>query len=237
MKEISSIYSKPPGQRYVIGDIHGCLNTFKSLIHEKINLTKNDWLFLVGDYIDRGPDSKGVIDYILSLKKNNYQVFPILGNHEKVILEYSTDFTYLQWHLKKHNALDMIDKKKGKLKSVYEIFLNSLPYCYDLGDFYIVHAGIDFSKSNPLKDYDSMLWLRNTQPDLSFLQGRKIIHGHQPTYLKQIKEKLLNRASVLPIDNGAVYRKPHKLYDYLQLGNLCGLNIDTFELFIQENID
>ncbi|MFT6129303.1 MAG: serine/threonine protein phosphatase 1 [Neolewinella sp.] len=49
--------------RYTISDIHGCLKTFRALLDE-LKLDRNDELFLLGDYIDRGPDSQGVIDLI-----------------------------------------------------------------------------------------------------------------------------------------------------------------------------
>ena len=49
--------------KYAISDIHGCLKTFKALL-TKLDFSKQDELYLLGDYIDRGPDSKGVIDYI-----------------------------------------------------------------------------------------------------------------------------------------------------------------------------
>jgi len=50
-------------KKFAISDIHGCAKTFKALL-KKINFSKEDELYLLGDYIDRGPDSKGVIDYI-----------------------------------------------------------------------------------------------------------------------------------------------------------------------------
>ncbi len=55
----SSFSMSPTGQRWVISDIHGYAQTFQTLVREKIKLTRNDQLFLLGDYIDRGPDSVG----------------------------------------------------------------------------------------------------------------------------------------------------------------------------------
>ena len=54
-------------RKIVISDIHGCLNSFKALLY-KIVYSKRDELYLLGDFIDRGPDSKGVIDYIWKLQ-------------------------------------------------------------------------------------------------------------------------------------------------------------------------
>ena len=51
----------------VIGDIHGCLKTFHKLIFDLLKIKKSDFVYLLGDYIDRGPNSKGVVDTILDL--------------------------------------------------------------------------------------------------------------------------------------------------------------------------
>ena len=59
---------------FAIGDLHGCSRTFRKLILENINLQKEDELYCLGDYVDRGPDSKGVIDFILELKEKGYKV-------------------------------------------------------------------------------------------------------------------------------------------------------------------
>lgn len=72
---------------FAIGDIHGCFQPFKHLVETKINLKPTDKLFLIGDYIDRGPDSKEVIDYIIHLQKNGFDIVPLLGNHEALCLE------------------------------------------------------------------------------------------------------------------------------------------------------
>ena len=55
-------------RRWVIPDIHGCINTLKQLIETGIMPTKEDELYFLGDYIDRGPDGRGVIDYIMSMQ-------------------------------------------------------------------------------------------------------------------------------------------------------------------------
>ena len=54
---------------WIIPDIHGCVLTLKTLIENQIEPDKNDQLIFIGDYIDRGPDSKGVIDYIMNLEE------------------------------------------------------------------------------------------------------------------------------------------------------------------------
>jgi serine/threonine protein phosphatase 1 len=68
-----------------IGDIHGCSTAMRALIHE-VEPGPNDVLITLGDYVDRGPDSKGVLDMLLELEKTT-QLKPILGNHEILFLD------------------------------------------------------------------------------------------------------------------------------------------------------
>ena len=76
---------------FCIGDIHGCSNTLDDLLVNIIKLKKTDHLVFVGDYIDRGPDSKGVIDIILNLEKKEYKTTCLLGNHEELFMESDLD--------------------------------------------------------------------------------------------------------------------------------------------------
>jgi len=59
---------KKLARHFAISDIHGCVKTFKKLVIDIINLSKEDKLYLLGDYINKGPDSKGVIDFIFTLQ-------------------------------------------------------------------------------------------------------------------------------------------------------------------------
>ena len=69
---------------YAIGDIHGCFNSMKELIENKIQLRKEDKLIFLGDYIDRGPDSKKVLDYIIELQNNSGKRKIILKKHRSL---------------------------------------------------------------------------------------------------------------------------------------------------------
>ncbi len=76
---------------FAIGDIHGCRKTFEKLLKDKIQLTKEDEIYCIGDYIDRGDDSKGVIDLIINLRTDGYKIKILRGNHEQMMLEAATD--------------------------------------------------------------------------------------------------------------------------------------------------
>ena len=75
--------------RYVIGDIHGCADETQRLI-DTLPLARGDRLVFLGDYIDRGPDSRGVVSYLLSLQQHHEEIdFVFLkGNHEDMLLSY-----------------------------------------------------------------------------------------------------------------------------------------------------
>ena len=72
---------------FAIGDVHGCNATLHKLVTEKIQPGKSDHLCFIGDYIDRGPDSKGVVDYILQLEGEGFNIHTLRGNHEQIMLD------------------------------------------------------------------------------------------------------------------------------------------------------
>ena len=71
--------------KYVISDIHGCIRTFEALL-KMLHFSISDELYLLGDYIDRGPDSKSVLDLILSMRNKGYKIAALRGNHEELLL-------------------------------------------------------------------------------------------------------------------------------------------------------
>lgn len=226
------------GTRWAIPDIHGCAKTFKVLV-DSLNLTKEDQLFLLGDYINRGPDNKGVIDFILELKAGNKQVYAIRGNHDEWFLEAWNDFQGLK-HLKNEpfvnwvRAEDLVNHKGG-LDKVYEDFFESLLYYIQLPDFYLVHAGFEFEDADPFENYEEMIMIRDFEPDLELLEGRKIIHGHSIHHLDDIQSIIDKEGVVIPLDNGC-----YEGLNYYQMhgyGNLLAFNLDIFELRIEPCLD
>lgn len=215
------------GNRYVISDIHGCVKTFKSLV-ERIRLSEDDQLFLLGDYIDRGSDSKGVIDFIFKLQEKKFQVFPIKGNHEEDFLRFylSNDISHITYQYFNNLLSENI-----KIDNKYIKFLSHLPYYFELDKFWIVHAGFDFYMENPFEETYPMLWIRNFPYISKKAKNKIIIHGHNPTPIHIIKENIESRSMIIPLDNGCVY------YPRYGFGKLLCLNLNTFELIEQMNID
>jgi len=225
----------PKGNQFVIPDIHGCVKTLKKLV-QRLNLTNDDQLFFLGDYIDRGPNSKGVLDYIIELETTN-NIFAIRGNHEEdiqILVEVDNKGLYKRYFRSQTNVIFNPDYSLDKK---YLDFIKKLPYFYELESHLIVHAGFDFTIENPLSsdpdNLEEMVWLRSWEKNYSGdkVGNKTIIHGHVITPLNEITENINKNANILPLDNGCVYPKGA---DY---GNLLCFNITKNELIIQENIE
>ena len=74
------------GRVIAIGDVHGCLDELQLLV-DKVNPTKEDLLVLLGDLVDRGPDSEGVIQYLVQLQKE-LLLYSVMGNHDEKLVRY-----------------------------------------------------------------------------------------------------------------------------------------------------
>jgi len=222
------------GRRFALSDIHGCYKTFKNLVENRLELTLDDQLFLLGDYIDKGPKSKKTLNYIIKLISKGYRIYPLRGNHEQDVLNVAEkDPQVLKWLLRK--SPDLI--KNGMLRRQHHLFLESLPHYYELPDFYLVHAGFNFKAKNPLKDKKSMLWRKMPEKTTTFGGDKIILHGHQSFEIEEIISRVTSRNKIIGLDNGVNYIRAHRLYDFVEMGNLCALNLDTFELIVQKNIE
>ena len=130
-------------RKIAIGDIHGCNLTFEALL-DKLALTTQDQLFLLGDYIDRGPDSKGVIDIILKLQEDGYQVNCLRGNHEQLLLDsnFRTESARIWLSNGGISTMDSFDIEHiSFLPDRYFNFFKNLPHYFIEDDFILVHAG------------------------------------------------------------------------------------------------
>ncbi len=239
--EIGKVVSRTiEGRRIAVGDIHGCFNTFESLIEDKIKLQKIDQLFLLGDYIDKGTRNREVLDYIIEMQNDGYQVFPLIGNHEYFVMR---DIEFCQKSNNPQGIRDLIEStdllnEEKIVDSKYHEFILNLPYYYELDDFILVHAGLDFEEKDPLSDKMSMIYARNYQVDRDKIKGKILVHGHTPVSLSEIKNLIKDSevTSRINLDNGCVYRQ-YTFHEENDLGRLCALDLDSMKLFTKEYID
>lgn len=221
--------------RYAISDIHGCSRTFRRLVDEQLQLQPSDQLYLLGDYIDRGPDSKGVIDFILELRARGCQVSTLMGNHEAMLLETWEDADSLPQWLRNGGEATLASfglQDIRQLPETYRLFLDQLEYYLELPDYLLVHAGFDFSDATPLANLEAMLWIRKFTVDPVFLGGRRIVHGHTPTPYPRICRNVADpKALVFNIDGGCVYKQ------HPDFGFLTALDLDTRQLHVLANCE
>lgn len=217
---------------FVIGDIHGCAATLRRLVEEMLHPLPADHIYLLGDLIDRGPDSKGVLDLIFELRERGLSVSSIRGNHEEMFLQAVDDHQSLGMWTANGGFATLASFQAdgpGDIPLRYRDFLGSLPLFILLDDFVIVHAGLNFDTQNPFLDADAMLWTRSHSVDRQRIGGRRLICGHTPVSLDQLKASL--NGSKIMLDNGCVFG------GLPESGNLAALELMSMKLFLQPNID
>lgn len=195
----------------VIGDTHGCYEELKMLLSdlEKGGAYNKDTdkLIFLGDYIDRGKDSRLVIKLIRDLQKDNDNVIALMGNHEDMLLEYYKGLNE-SWIWNGHNATLKSYKNFQKQFEDDMKWMESLPLYYEDEHFIYVHAGIDVNKPMEEQDKKTLLWIRGEFIYSEKMYDKKIIFGHTPTmYLFELSEYIPVHTFTgnIDIDTGCVY--------------------------------
>lgn len=165
-----------------IGDIHGCLTAFDTLL-DAVQPTPEDYLITLGDYVDRGPDSRGVVERLIELKQSQ-RLVPLIGNHEQMLLEARQSPTVLESWLGYGGEATMDSyaryERRGELADVpdshWEFFAGCVDWFETDGHFF-VHACA--SPSTPLAE-QPVSWLRWEKFELArpHLSGKVMICGH-----------------------------------------------------------
>lgn len=165
----------------VFGDIHGCLAAFDTLL-AAIQPESSDTIVTVGDYVDRGPDSKGVLDRLLELEQK-LNLVPLLGNHEEMmlaVLEHRMEpYGWLN-----HGGVETMESYgfNGDLNCVPKSHIDlikRMPSFFETDTHFVVHANYD--PQLPLSEQPNELlrWLKITEilPD-PHMSGKRAVVGH-----------------------------------------------------------
>jgi serine/threonine protein phosphatase 1 len=212
----------PPQRRvYAIGDIHGRLDLLRRL-HEQIARDiaaaspQRPVVVYLGDYIDRGPDSRGVIDL---LREPSLPAEPVhlLGNHEAMLLEFlDQPESGLKW-LYNGGAATLLSygvelaseayrgeqltalqaKLRRALPGPHAAFLQGLARWHREGDYLFVHAGIRPGVPLAAQDDDDLIWIREDFLASGADHGAVVVHGHT------IESKVQVKRNRIGIDTGA----------------------------------
>jgi serine/threonine protein phosphatase 1 len=190
---------------FIIGDIHGCLDMLKRML-EKIPWDPGgDRLIFVGDYIDRGEDPKGVVEYILELEKCSSRIECLMGNHEAAFLD------YLEGKEKKlflmnggYQTLESYDtEREGPenhlVPKTHMDFYHSLKSYLELEDYYVVHAGFKPGVPPEKQSFEDLIWIRDPFIFSAHDFGKRVIFGHTPFSEPLVLDNKIG------LDTGAVY--------------------------------
>jgi serine/threonine protein phosphatase 1 len=195
---------------YAVGDIHGSLDKLKALVeacHQHADGRARRFVFL-GDYIDRGPDSAGVLRFMMRLQADMpEQIIALKGNHEAWAISLFDGAVPVSGWLRNGGAETLLSyaaKDIGDLPRAHLDWMRSLRLFYDDGRRFFVHAGVNPGKPLNAQDEQELLWIR--QPFLTNERdyGRLVVHGHTP--LEGTMPEL--RSNRLNLDTAAAFGGP-----------------------------
>jgi len=233
---------------WIIPDIHGCAATLQMMMEQQIKPDRSDRLIFLGDYIDRGPDSKGVLDFIMKMQKDGYNVSALKGNHE--------DSCVKAWEADKNRKSFLGIRTKSLFQKEWESFggkqtldsfgavwaseipekyirwMASLEYFVETEKFIAVHAGLNFNLDDPFSDTRSMLWVREFRMNPEKIDNKFLVHGHVPVNLELIDMAIRkDTPDFIDLDNG-IYLSNKAGY-----GNLVALETGSMEYKVQTVVD
>ncbi|SMO90481.1 metallophosphoesterase family protein [Fodinibius sediminis] len=193
-------------QKYIaIGDIHGCAATMKALI-EKLQPFYDRTFVFVGDYIDRGPDSRGVVDFLLDFRKKVDCVF-LRGNHEQMMLDALNGGDRQLWlmnggktTIRSYNG----DGLQFDMPESHRQFYEATKLYYDTKEYFFVHAGVSPNKTieeslSSKEEMQAFLWVRSHLNAFEKPWEKTIVFGHTP------RPQPIRQAKMIGIDTGCVY--------------------------------
>lgn len=162
----------------VVGDVHGCLHTFKTLVTRYWN-SESDLLIQLGDFIDRGNFSAETAMFLRSLQ-NEYpnKVLILRGNHEQEFIEYVETGKNENW-LRRNGYKTIINYQLAGVSLVEEAaWMKNLPLFWENENIFVSHAGISEKAKNPFDPNatDGVLWTRDRLRNLGKIQ----VVGHTP---------------------------------------------------------
>ena len=211
----------PDGTRvYAVGDIHGRLDLLERLLCQieahAAEVPRRNTLIFLGDYVDRGPRSKDVIDRLMALRLPDWEIVFLRGNHEQMVLDFVDDAglyrvwrsfgsadTLLSYGVKppsfdNDDALaDARAEFVRKCPVQHSEFLRGLKYRHMAGDYMFVPAGVRPGVAIDRQSPEDLMWIRDEFLLSDNRLEKVVVHGHTPT------ERPVRRSNRIGIDTGA----------------------------------
>ena len=215
----------PEGQLlYAVGDIHGRLDLLEHLLDligrdAKASTADRLTLIFLGDYVDRGPDSRGVVERLISDLPRDFDTYFLKGNHEAILLDFLAEPWRLDHWLQNGGEETMrsygVDIERlaqlgappaawrqafaEALPEAHLRFFRNLQLSVSFGDYLFVHAGVRPGVPLGAQSEADMVWIR--APFLNHAEpfGKMVVHGHTPG------QEPVTRSNRVGIDTGAVF--------------------------------
>ncbi len=199
---------------FAFGDIHGCndeLRVVLNSLRSQHQVTKADQFVFIGDYIDRGPDSKGVIETLLAWRREYPKTVFLKGNHEDMLLGFlgiggNSGEVYLAnggTEFFKSYGIEPVGPLSELAKSLpreHLAFLTSLELGVSIGEFLFVHAGINPARALDDQKKSDLMWIRGEFIPVEHKVGKTVVFGHTP-----FADVMLHMPFKIGIDCGLVY--------------------------------
>jgi serine/threonine protein phosphatase 1 len=199
------------GRLFAIGDIHGCAGELEALL-AALPLAPGDTVACIGDYLDRGPDSREVIEQLVALRaRPGLGTVFLKGNHEDMCLAWLGrpgrfgEAWFLNGGLATLRSYGLDARTSGAeaatiLPPAHVDFLERLVLTHVAGDYRLVHAGIRPERTWDDQDEEDLLWVREEFIAHPHAVGATIVFGHTPH-----REVLVDLPYKIGIDTGCVY--------------------------------
>ncbi len=216
-------------RRIIVGDVHGHYKGLMTLL-DAVAPTSEDEVYFLGDLIDRGPQSAQVVDFVM---KSSYPC--LLGNHEQMLINVVTQQKrnsepMVQAWLYSGGQATIASYEKATIKNEHVEWFSNLPTYLDLGDLWLVHAGVDPSMALSEQTSEQLCWVRDEFHSIKkpYFDNKLIIIGHTITFTMPgvAPGKLAQGQGWLNIDTGAYHPRS---------GWLTGLDI-TNKMVYQVNV-
>ncbi|WP_296746161.1 metallophosphoesterase [Mesorhizobium sp.] len=205
---------------YAIGDVHG-RHDLLAAMHRRIEsqleyAPASDWRIIhLGDYVDRGPDSRSVLDFLIEARKRDPRNIMLAGNHDIGMLDFlanaEPDGLFMNYggvQTAQSYGVDLVRDAQwfGKAEAIgrghmtlvkavppgHIDFLRSLPFSVSFGDFFFCHAGIRPGVPLDRQNQHDLIWIRDAFHDHTGLYPKVIVHGHTPVPEAEVKANRVN---------------------------------------------
>lgn len=221
--DVKPAFMPPDTRVYAIGDVHGRADLLAELHKRILQDAKaapegRRVLVYLGDYIDRGPDSAGVVEKLLETRLPDFEQVFLMGNHEEFLLQFLNDpadgdvwlanggdSTLTSYGIEpgdggfSANLEAVCEQLRQKMPAAHLDFYEHLDVAHQEGDYLFVHAGIRPGVPLENQSEDDLLWIREPFLDASEEHEVVVVHGHTPVEEAQVHD---NRIAV---DTGAVW--------------------------------